>query len=211
VQLPFTSSDGADVTYSFGVGDASNQLQLLFGQNRSQLPDGEVFRNDDVRAVTDTIEYRHVTLHVGYQQMRYQIRPNPDWYDFKAFDIGAEYDPGGWYAIAELFSTYDESMGDVQAFSLGGGYRIARLTPYVVASKIRQTSVGTLQLAPAFDQQTVAVGLRWDFMRNVDLKLQYESVTLDSPIIPASFINLQPGLQTGDRAHVFSATLDFVW
>lgn len=211
VQLPFTSSDGADVTYSFHAGAAANRVQLLFGHNRARLPGGELFQNEDIRALTDTIEYGHFTLHAGFQKMRYRIQPNPGWYDFRAIDIGVQYDPGGWYVIAEQFSTNDEGMGHVRAVSLGGGYRISNLTPYAVGSKIKQTSVGTVELSPVFDQQTIAVGLRWDFMRNVDLKLQYERVTIDSPIVPASFINLQPGLQTGDHAHLFSATLDFVW
>ncbi|MEP7246601.1 MAG: porin [Gammaproteobacteria bacterium] len=211
VQLPFTSSDGADVTYSFDVAGASNQVQLLVGHNRSRLPGGGVFENAGIRTLTDTIEYRHLTLHLAYQKMRYKVPPDADPYDFKAFDIGVEYDPGGWYLIAEQFNTYDEGVGNVRAYSLGGGYRIRNLTPYLVGSKVRQTSVGTFGQAPVFDQQTVAVGARWDFMKNVDLKLQYERVRIDSSITPASFVNPQPGLQVGDRAHVFSATLDFVW
>lgn len=211
VQLPMTSSDGVDLSYQFATGEASHQLQLLFGHNRSKLPLGEVFENKRIRTLTDTIEYGHLTLHLGYQRMRYQIPPNPARYDFKAFDIGATYDPGAWYVIAEQFNTYDESIGHFRASSLGGGYRIKSVAPYLIWSRIRQTSLGVLELAPVFNQQTVAAGVRWDFWRNMDLKLQYERIEIDSAIIPASFVNFQPGLQAGDRAHVFSATLDFVW
>lgn len=76
---------------------------------------------------------------------------------------------------------------------------------------MKQTSVGTYELAPVFDQKISAAGMRWDFMKNVAAKLQYERITLGSPIIPASFVNLQPGLRVGDRANVLSATIDFVF
>jgi hypothetical protein len=211
VQLPMTNSDGVDVAYHFNIGDASHRLQVLYGNTRSTLPDHEVWKNRDIKAVTDTIEYGHLTLHAGYQKMHYRIAPNPVVSDFQAFDLGASYDTESWYVIAEQFSTYDGGVGNVRASSLGGGYHIASLTPYLVWSKVRQYSVGTFEAAPVFNQQTVAAGLRWDFMRNVDLKLQYERVSIDSPVVPASFINLQPGMQVGDNAHVLSATVDFVW
>ena len=211
VQLPITSSDGVDASYHFNVSGASHRLQVLYGHTRSKLPYDEVWTNRDIKAITDTIEYGHLTLHLGYQKMHYRIAPEPVISDFEAFDIGVSYDSENWYLIAEQFSTYDEGVGNVRASSLGGGYRIRSLTPYLVWSKVRQYSVGTFEMAPAFNQQTVAAGLRWDFARNVDLKVQYERVRIDSPITPASFINLQPGFQVGDHAHVFSATLDFVW
>ena len=211
VQLPITSSDGVDATYRFDIGETSHQLQVLFGNTRTELPLGEIWRNEHIKAATDTIEYGRLTLHLGYQKMRYRLTSAPATYDFTAFDIGATYDAEGWYVTAEQFSTYDEGVGNVRAASLGGGYRVSSVTPYLVWSKIKQFSVGDFEMAPVFDQQTVAAGVRWDFFRNVDLKLQYERITIDSDIIPTSFINLQPGLQVGDRANVFSATLDFVW
>ena len=211
VQLPMTNSDGVDLSYHFNVGKASHDLQLLFGRNKERLPQGGVFENHRIRALTDTIEYGRLTLHVGYQRMHYQVPDYPAHFAFEAFDIGATYDPGGWYVIAEQFNTYDEAVGHVRAQSLGGGYRIGDVTPYLVWSKIRQTSVGILGMEPLYEQQTVAAGVRWDFVRNVALKLQYETIRIGSPLIPTSFVNLQPGVQIGDYAHVFSATVDFVW
>ena len=209
VQLPQTNSDGVDVNYSFNIGKATHQLQLLFGKNR-EASYGEVFKNKRIRTLTDTIEYGHLTVHLGYQNAL-RDPPSPGEYSFKAFDIGAAYDPGNWYVIAEQFSTSDEAMGHIRARSLGGGYRFGDVTPYLIASRIQQTSIGTLEQEPLFNQRTVAVGIRWDFARNLDLKLQYETIRIGSVLSPTSFINLQPGVRTGDRAHVFSATVDFVW
>lgn len=211
VQLPMTNSDGIDLTYQFETGAVSHRLQVLFGQNEENLPENEVFQNKRIRTLTDTLEHGPLTVHLGYQKMEYRVTPNPEKYDFEAFDIGVAYDPGAWYAIAEQFNTFDDAMGNARASSLGGGYRFGNLTPYLVWSKIEQSSVGSLGARPVLDQRTVATGVRWDFARNMDLKLQYESVEIGTAIIPASFINLQPGMQVGDRVNVISATLDFVW
>lgn len=211
VQLPMTSSDGVDLSYRFNIGETSHRLQLLFGRNEEKLPLGEVFENRRIRTVTDTLEYRHLTVHLGYQRMNYRISPNPVEYAFEALDVGVAYDPGDWYVIAEQFNTYDESMGNIRASSVGGGYRVGSLAPYLIGSKIKQSSVGSLRIAPAFDQRTIAAGLRWDFARNMDLKVQYETIRIGSVLIPTSFVNPQPGARIGDDARVFSATFDFVW
>jgi predicted porin len=132
-------------------------------------------------------------------------------YRFTGFELGVEYDPGGWYMSGELFNTRDSGIGRTRSWSLGGGYRVGKFTPYFVASKIKQTTVGDFGLAPVFDQKTSAAGVRWDFMKNIDAKLQYQRIDIGSDSIPTSFVNLQPGLRVGDQANVISGTIDFVW
>ena len=56
-----------------------------------------------------------------------------------------------------------------------------------------------------------AAGVRWDFAKNLDFKLQVEQVTVDTLDDPAAFSNLQPGIHIGDKANVLSLTLDFVF
>ncbi|MDY6946768.1 MAG: hypothetical protein SXG53_13680 [Pseudomonadota bacterium] len=211
VQLPMTSSDGVDVSYRLNVGQTSHRVQLLYGRNEEQLPLGQVFENHHIRTVTDTIERGHLTMHLGYQRMNYRISPSPSEYAFEAIDVGVAYDPGDWYVIAEQFNTRDQGLGNIRASSLGGGYRIGSVAPYLIGSRIKQSSLGSLRLAPVFNQRTLAAGLRWDFARNMDLKVQYETVRIGSVSTPASFIDVQPGARIGDDAQIFSATLDFVW
>jgi len=57
---------------------------------------------------------------------------------------------------------------------------------------------------------TVTLGCRWDFMKNTDLKLQYEHISLD-PGSSGLLINLQPGYRTGSSFNVISATVDWVF
>jgi hypothetical protein len=57
----------------------------------------------------------------------------------------------------------------------------------------------------------VSAGVRWDFAKNLDFKLQLQQVTIDSLDDPAAFANLQRGVRVGDKANVLSLALDFVF
>ena len=61
------------------------------------------------------------------------------------------------------------------------------------------------------EERTVSAGVRWDFVRNLDFKLQLQQVTILSLDDPASFANIQPGARVGDKANVLSLALDFVF
>jgi hypothetical protein len=215
VQLPITNSDGVDIAYRWHLGGASNRLQVLYGRNEAGLPTGGTFRNTGIFAVTDTIEAGALTAHLGYQRMHYSfpdesLVESPE-YSFQAFEAGATYDPGGWYVTGDAFNTHDEGVGRTESFYVGGGYRIGKFTPYLETARIRQTSVGTFGLGPAYNQKSSAIGMRWDFWRNFDAKVQYDRIFIHTTLFPASFVNLQPGFRAGDHANVVSATLDFVW
>jgi hypothetical protein len=58
-------------------------------------------------------------------------------------------------------------------------------------------------------QTTLTAGLRWDFMKNLDLKVQYDNVRLDAGST-GLFVNEQPGFRPGSTANVFSLAVDFV-
>ena len=59
-------------------------------------------------------------------------------------------------------------------------------------------------------QKTASAGVRWDFYRNLALKVQYDQVDVDSGSF-GTFGNIQPGFQPGSRVRILSATLDFVF
>jgi len=46
---------------------------------------------------------------------------------------------------------------------------------------------------------------------NFDVKLQIERVTLDSVDDTAAFADIQAGARPGDKAHIVSLTMDFVF
>ena len=59
-------------------------------------------------------------------------------------------------------------------------------------------------------QSTTSAGVRWDFMKNVDLKLQVDHTRLGEGS-PGLLINLQPGFERGGTVDLFSAAIDFIW
>ena len=65
-----------------------------------------------------------------------------------------------------------------------------------------------LESVPA--QKTISVGLRWDFMKDLDLKLQADHTRLGADSF-GTLINVQPGLRPGGTVNLFSAVVDFVF
>jgi hypothetical protein len=59
-------------------------------------------------------------------------------------------------------------------------------------------------------QYTSSAGVRWDFRKNLDLKLQVDRINLGSDS-PGTLINIQPGFSSGSVVYVVSAALDFVF
>lgn len=152
------------------------------------------------------------------------------------FSVGGTYDPGAWFVTGEWGTTEMHSaLGESTAWYASGGYRLSKqFTPYLNYAQVRANSnrsdpgldVSALPpvlagpalglnagldaiLASIAVQSTTTLGLRWDFRKNVDLKLQYGHTRL-GPGSPGMLINLQPGFQPGSALNVFSAAINFV-
>lgn len=149
--------------------------------------------------------------------------------------FGASYDPGKWFLMGEWgkgrFSSF---IGTQTAWYASSGYRFGKFTPYVTFSqseKLSNTSDPGLNLAalPPFlagsasglnaelnsllspvTGTTISIGSRWDVVKNVDLKLQFDHIHLEDNS-SGGLINLQPGFQAGGNFNVFSAIVDFVF
>jgi len=150
--------------------------------------------------------------------------------------IGAMYQPGQWFLLGELGSTdFHSVLGKSTAWYVTGGYRLAKFTPYVTYSAVKAdsnrsdpglslTALPPSLVGPATGlnaalnsilgsipvQNTTSLGLRWDFVRHLDLKLQYDYTRLGAGS-PGTLANLQPGFVPGSTVNLFSATIDFVW
>ena len=59
-------------------------------------------------------------------------------------------------------------------------------------------------------QNTLSLGARWDLMKNLDFKLQFDHIRIGAGS-NGVLTNIQPGFQLGSTVNVFSASLDFVW
>jgi predicted porin len=151
------------------------------------------------------------------------------------YGIGASYDPGAWFVMSEWNHVDPHSFqGKRIAWYVSGGYRFGKFTPFVNYASSRAgnlsdpglslTGLPPAQAAQAAGlnaalnsllrnrtvQDTVAVGVRWDFMKDVDLKLQFNRTQVGEGS-NGVFSNIQPGFRTGARVNVFSAAVDFVF
>jgi hypothetical protein len=227
--MPNTFSDGVDVTLHSDFGAVTNSVQLLYGNSDVNYPGsgtqyGPVIGQNylhvkNINGVSDVLEYGDLKVHAAYMKLAY------DWlyYGYKLVDVpyttwslGFNYDPGNWFVTSDMLKAFDESYGNFTALMVGGGYRIGDWTPYALYSSLTQDSLGSLGSfgSNPGDKQTVtAVGVRWDFMRNMDFKLQYEQVRSGpiSQVFPSSLTNWQSGFLQSPNADVTSAVVDFVF
>lgn len=152
------------------------------------------------------------------------------------YALGASYDPGAWFVTGELGRIeVDAFIGNSNAWYVGGGVRLGPVTPYAVYSGIEATSETTAAgldvtalppeqaqaaaglnaglnavLSAKAQQHTGSIGARWDFMRNIALKVQLDRIDVKDGS-PGTFTNLQPGFERGGTAYVLSAGTAFVF
>lgn len=159
--------------------------------------------------------------------------------DAKPFDFvgfGGIYDAGGWFVMSEWGMTESHSaLGKRSAWYVSGGYRAGKVTPYVSYAEARLESnssdsglnpaafppdqagtVAGLDLAlnallrsPPV-QKSLSFGARWDFMKDVDLKVEYEHIRRGDGSA-GTLVNTRPGSPLGGTVDVFSAAVDFVF
>ena len=150
--------------------------------------------------------------------------------------VGFDYDPGSWFAMGEWGRLDTTSiLGDTTGWYLSAGYRYDKFTPYALygdsnsSSNRTPGSLNPAGLPPtlaatigllngALDeirealpvQDTISLGLRWDLMNNLDLKLQFDHMRLGAGSA-GTLRNLQPGFEPGSTVNIFTSTIDFVF
>jgi hypothetical protein len=204
-----THSDGIDVLYRVQTGVVTQNLQALWGSTTENLP-GIAFTSTraNVGVFSDTLQYGDTSVQLVYQSIEPTGFPPAR---LRVVGAGLTYDPGTWFVTADSNYTQDAYFGDFIAWYVSGGARLGHFTPYTLYSTIRAPSAGTSGLKSLGDEHTVGAGVRWDFAKNLDSKLQFEQVTIETLDDPAAFANLQPAVRIGDKTNVLSLTLDFVF
>jgi hypothetical protein len=174
--------------------------------------------------------------HFGPQGIALEAKYDPYRKPLEFIGIGAMYNPQDWFLTGEWGTQQLHSViGESTAWYVSGGYRVAKFTPYLTYGSLKVNSntsdpglnvsvLPSYLAGPAMGlnaalnailgsipaQNTTSAGLRWDFMRNVDLKLQYDRTRLGEGS-PGVLINLQRGFQPGGTVNLVSIAVDFVW
>jgi hypothetical protein len=180
------------------------------------------------------------TLFDAFRQFGPQGIAIADEYDlnnkpFETEAIGASYDPGHYFVMGEWARANTHSIFALDtAWYVSGGYRLGKFTPYLTYAEVKtdRNSDAGLKLeglpsnlagrAAALNgslsailetnphQNTVSVGSRWDFLKNIDLKLQMDH-SRNGQGSSGGLTNLQPGFRPGGEVNIFAATVDFVF
>jgi predicted porin len=220
-QLSIFSSDGVDVLYRSEIGEFSNTLKAIYGSSQHERP-GSISTSKDLWGVFDTFEYNQASFHFSYQERRESTKSlltgvSGPWNNYSDLSVGASYDPGEWFVISEWIQR--RSTTKIGAMYVSGGYRIDKFTPYLLYSQNSSGSFLSYTPAPSAaaierakrSQSTISMGVRWDFMRNMDFKIQYDQVRL-SDNSNGYLINVPSGVTLyGSKFHIVSAVVDFVF
>jgi hypothetical protein len=155
---------------------------------------------------------------------------------FEIMSFGLRYDPGEWFVMGEWArSSTPAFIGNSEGWYITGGYRFGEVTPYMTVARIwahgdvSAPGMSLVGLSPeqaaqsqglnaalnqllgsAPQQKSISVGVRWDFIRNAALKVQYQYLDLDDGS-PGVLTNTQPGFEPGGAVNLFSAAIDFVF
>jgi hypothetical protein len=149
--------------------------------------------------------------------------------------MGATYDPGDWFLMGEVGQNRSHSyLGTKTAAYLSAGYRIEKFTPYLILAEVNAPNrsdpgLSTNGLPPSelgevnalnaalntvlgriAVQKSVALGVRWDLMKDTALKVQFDAIQLGNGSF-GDLGNVQPGFVGGGRVNVTSVVLDFVF
>ncbi len=150
--------------------------------------------------------------------------------------VSASYQPGTWFATGEWGRLETNALiGDRVGWYVSGGRRFGDFTPYLTFGELRLTTSSSdpgLPVPPSLPpfaaaaipvlnaglnvalnsaprQSTATAGIRWDVLRNVAIKVQYDHLNLGANS-SGTLTNVQPGFQPGGTVHLISASVDFV-
>lgn len=257
--VPITFRDGISANYTTSLKNIVNSLEVTYGGSETELVDGHTLEVRDNWGFTNTFEVGDLSIHASFQEATLKL----DSYDglisgFKAFGaagqgiayrydpndktlryagLGASYDPGPWFLMAEWGKTQTSSiLGKKSAAYISGGRRFGRLTPYITLAASRREAypanstldlntlpaplaivAGTLneallarQTSNTPIQDSISVGLRWEVNRKMAFTAQFDHANMLRNS-RGNLANLQPGFKPGGTLNLISASLSFVF
>lgn len=143
--------------------------------------------------------------------------------------LGVSYDPGNWFVMSELVAFKgDGFLTNSTSWYGTAGYRFGTLTPFISYASTKAKipveagitsfadgglTAGVNATLNQFNgsQNATSVGVRWDAMRNVAVKAQYDQVKLGAGSA-GRFNNPDPArFPYGGKVNLLSVSVDFVF
>lgn len=209
--VPITNSDGVDGSYRAHVGPVSNTLHLIYGASTFHATPGPLrTQAKAIFGIFDTLEYRALTAHFGYLRAHVDV-PFATGMPVAVYSAAASLDMDSWFVQAEAARvTVDGLTPGYLAGYATAGVRMGKFTPYVTYAVEHSLDHPVVSDNLNTGQRALSGGVRWDFAKNFDAKVQYDHVWTPQGST-GLFVNEQPGFRLGSGTDVVTATLDFVF
>ena len=180
--ITVSSYTGADAILPVAMGETIMTFQPFAGQAEGATSDGREFSYKNMFGMSAAWEWDALMVRGVYAQSKNESEDIPiiDQQVGKFMGIGFNYDPGSWFAVSELArNDTDGLVPNKDTAYLALGARIDEWTPYAMLGMTKSTDdekrarLKALGVRSSFDvrRNTYSAGVRWDFMPNVDLKL----------------------------------------
>lgn len=206
--LALKTSDGVDTTYRMHFNDMTDSTTLLYGKATVTNTSGIDVHSTNIRGIFNTLEFGAATLHAAYQERNVDNQHPPLG---KFFSVGANYDPGTWFASAEWVKVINFNANGLEiprvAWDINGGRRFGDFAPYLTIAALQpKVNTGSTPIA----QRSYAIGVRWDVIRNIDFKAQLDHVQPGAGSY-GTLLNVIKGSPTGSQFNVISFVVDFIF
>jgi hypothetical protein len=187
-QYPGSSFDGGQLQYKATLGPVNLTAQLAAGKSKS---DNWLFRLGQTQAP-------------GVKISGVPLPPLDD----RFTGVGVQYDNGTLLVMGEytMRRQSDPSPFDSNSWYLSSGWRFGAWMPYATISRL--TPKGPL-FGGTPDEKVTAIGVRWDAMKNVDIKAQFQKIDASTR---TSFVNVSPAFAAErPTVNALSVAVDFVF
>lgn len=134
-----------------------------------------------------------------------QLGLKVDWNNVVVYSEWADVDMG------------DFKFGEAETSYLTFGYRIGNIMPHITYSqleKAQKTSGGMIMMGRPvlpYEQATTTLGLRWDFMQDIALKVEVSQIELDSLDETTAGVGLFGDMPDDDSVTRYGIALDAVF
>jgi hypothetical protein len=204
---------GGEATYTVPVGP-THLSGTVYAGNSVAYALGTSYPSWEVRGGELRWETEWVTARGGYMSEQNDLKPllgfpEHDKYTFTGYGISTDHDN----IVAQAEWVKRTSAGyaaivNATGWYVFGGYRFGSVLPYVSYAST-STDGGPAPEYLSGDQNTKAVGVRWDFLKSADIKFQFERVD-PKGTQGISFVNQTPAF--GDSTiSVTTLLVDFVF
>ena len=212
-QFPGSSFDGGQLQYRATLGPVNLTAQFAVGKtksNTSLLGTAATIDFEKLRAVNLLLETGNWLFRLGQSTAPgvkvsgVGLPPLDD--DF--IGVGVQYDNGTLLVMGEYTERRQSAPSpfDADSWYLSGGWRFGAWMPYATISSL--TPKGPI-FGGTPDEKVTAIGVRWDAMKNVAVKAQFQRIDSSTR---TNFVNVSPAFAAErPTVNALSVAVDFVF